>query len=362
MKILMVAPLFRPHIGGVEKHIERVSQELIERGHEVNIVTMKHDKELPDFEEFGKMKVYRFPRCFHPHIYIPFMGFQEITVDVWWWLFKHRRLIQNSDLVHCHDFSTFVYWYLPFRFIYPQKRVFITFHGWEGIFPIPRKIILQRKIAEFFTKGNICVGHYIPAWYGTSCDFVTYGGIDEPKEPPPKALRISAVFIGRLERDTDVLEYIDTIKILREEYNMEIKLEICGDGTLRERIQEIIKRMNLSIILQGFVKNPIEYLRRNRFSFATGYLTILESMINKRLVFCVYTNPLKKDYLTLMPNSRTIMITSSSGKELARKIRKIIDNPKIEKRMIKRAYDFAKKQTWGKVADAYLKLWHKCIK
>ena len=41
MKIAMIAPHYYPHVGGVEKHVVRVSEELSKNGHEIIIITIK---------------------------------------------------------------------------------------------------------------------------------------------------------------------------------------------------------------------------------------------------------------------------------------------------------------------------------
>ena len=342
MKILMFAPLFHPHIGGVDKHIKRISEVLARRGHEVSIITIKHDKSLPDFEELNKMKVYRFPKMRLP--------------KVWLWIYKRRDLIKNANVVHCHDFATFIYWYLPFRFLYPLKPVFVTFHGYEGIIPIPRKILFKRKITELLTKGNICIGDYILKWYGTKASFVSYGGVDMPA-PLSNTNPEGAVFIGRLEKDTGIMMYIDALRILKEKQGINLKLDVCGDGKLREKIQEIIKGNELNVELHGFVENPLDYLDKSKFAFVSGYLAMLEAMINKKLVFAVYENKLKKDYLTLMPNSKNMMVIASSPEELAEKIAYYLNHQKETEEKIKNAYLFSKDQTWEKVTNTYLKLW-----
>jgi len=136
MKILMLAPLFHPHIGGVEKHIKRLSEELIRSGHKVSIITIKHDKSLKDSEILNGINIYRFPEIRLPII--------------WYWMYKWRNLIKDADFIHCHDFSAFIYWYIPFRFLYPIKPIFVTFHGYEGIIPIPKKIVSRKPL-----RGNL---------------------------------------------------------------------------------------------------------------------------------------------------------------------------------------------------------------
>ena len=342
MKLLMFAPLFHPHIGGVEKHVKRLSEELIKKRYEVSVITLKHDKTLSDFEELNKIMVYRFPQLRLPKI--------------WLWIYKHRNLIKNADIIHCHDFATFIYWYLPFRFLNPVKPVFVTFHGYEGIVPIPRKVLFLRKMVEHLTRGNICIGDYIPKWYGTKANFISYGGVDIPTTLNNTNYE-SAVFIGRLEKDTGIMTYIDAIKTLKNKYNINLELNICGDGSLREKIEETIKENELNVKLLGFVENPTDYLIKSKFVFVSGYLAILEAMINKKLVFSVYENELKRDCLTLIPNSKDMMIIVSSSEELAEEIAYYYKNPEKAEEKIKNAYNFAKEQTWEKVAITSLRLW-----
>jgi len=342
MKILMFAPLLHPHIGGVEKHVKRLSEELIKMEYENSIITIKHDKTLPDFEELNKIKIYRFAKVRLPKI--------------WFWIYNHRGLLKSADIIHCHDFGTFIYWYLPFRFLYPFKPVFVTFHGYEGIIPIPRKILFKRKVAEFLTKGNICIGDYIPKWYGTKANFISYGGVDISTAVKNTNYK-GAVFIGRLEKDTGIMAYINAIKNLKKNYAINFDVDICGDGSLRETIEKTIKENELNVKLLGFVENPLDYLIKSKFAFVSGYLAILEAMINKKLVFGVYENELKKDYLTLMPNSKSMMVITSSPEELAEEIAYYYKNPERAEEKIKNAYNFAKEQTWEKVAEMYLKLW-----
>jgi glycosyltransferase involved in cell wall biosynthesis len=43
VRILQVCPFFLPHIGGVETHVEMLSTELARRGHEVTVLTSRHE-------------------------------------------------------------------------------------------------------------------------------------------------------------------------------------------------------------------------------------------------------------------------------------------------------------------------------
>lgn len=339
----MFSTFFHPHIGGVEKHLKRISEELIKKGHKITVITLKHDNKLLNFEKVGKIDVYRIQRM--------------KIFEIWIWLYKHRKLIKKSDIIHFHDYGTFIYWYLPFRFLYPLKRYYVTFHGYEGILPIPKKIILFRKITEYLTAGNICIGSFIPKWYGTKADFVSLGGVDEFKVTSNEE-RGSALYIGRLEKDMSIIEYLKALKILKK-HNLNIKMDICGDGKLKHQLELYIKENDLNVTVHGFVDDITPYLAKNSFAFLSGYLSILEAMISKKLVFSMYSDELRRDYLTSIPNSENLMIIINSSEELAEKIAYYYKNQNKTNEIVENAYKFAKQQTWENLANFYLKLWDK---
>ncbi|MCI4361078.1 MAG: glycosyltransferase family 4 protein, partial [Thermoplasmata archaeon] len=59
MRILQVAPFFYPHAGGVESHVRALSRELAREGHSVTVLTSRHDRRLPEVEEFEGYRVRR---------------------------------------------------------------------------------------------------------------------------------------------------------------------------------------------------------------------------------------------------------------------------------------------------------------
>ncbi|AJM91323.1 glycosyltransferase family 4 protein [Nitrosopumilus piranensis] len=336
MKILMITPNFYPNIGGVEKHVLQVTNEIIKKGHQVTVLTRKYEKKLHDQETINEINIIRFPL--------------ENLLNTWKWLYKNKTLIKNSDIVHCHDYRVFVFYYLPFRILFPFKHVFITYHGFEGFVPIPRKIFLLRKLSELLTNGNICIGKYIVKWYKTKTNHISYGGVIPSKIT--KVSNNSFTFIGRLEKDTGILLFIKAIKLIKDKIGVNLIVDICGDGSLKDTIIKLNEENNLNIKIHG-ITNPDKFIDKNQFVFCTGYLGILESLIKKRLVFSVYDNPLKQDYL----DSLDMTITCNSSEQLAEKIIYYVDNFDETEKKIEKGYEFAKLQTWNKLSDTYLSLW-----
>ncbi len=59
MRIAQVSPWFSPHLGGVESHVRSLSRELAVRGHEVTVVTSRHDPSLASEESIDGFRVVR---------------------------------------------------------------------------------------------------------------------------------------------------------------------------------------------------------------------------------------------------------------------------------------------------------------
>ncbi len=332
MRILFLTRLFWPHVGGVEKHVENLSEKLIQKGHQITVLTEKYDNKLKSEEIRNDVKIFRFK---YPHKKL--IG----LLSIWIWIYRHRDLIEKSDIIHCHD--VFI-WYLPFRFLYPTKKVFTTFHGWEQIYPIPVINILFKKLAWKFSDGTIAVGKFIEKYYGVKANVITYGAMNILEKSFNKDKR-KVVYVGRLEVDTGLPIFLKALNNLR---SVNLKVLFCGDGSLKNQCARYGKVL-------GFV-DPSIYLANAEICFASGYLTILEAMANKCLVFTAYDNSLKKDYFQLTP-FREVINSFDNSQELAKKISLLLISSEEAKNQIEKGYNWANLQTWEKLTNQYLKLW-----
>lgn len=258
MKILYITHYCFPHVGGVEKHVYEVSRLLKLRGHKIKIISEK-DITFPKIKLVG-------------------------LIYIWHWFFKNRHLIRECDIVHIHD--VFI-WYLPFRFFYPYKKVITTIHGWSGKIPIPLYQKLLNKIACRLSFKTISVGEYVSKYFGIKPDYVIYGGVNTIKTFQDRKEKL-IVFLGRLEKDTGVFEFIKRI----EKYK-NYKIVFIGDGSLSKLCGKYGKVL-------GFT-DPSKYLSKASICFAGGYLSALEALNNKCILWTGYDNPLKKDYWSCFP-------------------------------------------------------------
>lgn len=325
-KIVFVSKLYSPHVGGVEKHIEKLSNELIREGHSITILTENYSSDLKVEETNKKVKIVRFE-----YKKTKFLG----LFYLWKEFIKRISIFLSADLIHVHD--VFI-WILPLRFILFWKKFYLTNHGWEGIYPIPRKNILLKRLSTLLCKGSISVGSYIDEFYGIHSNKVIYGATDIPiNKNFKKENRI--VYVGRLSADTGLPIFLEAFKQL-----IDYKVDFCGDGDLNNECKKYGK-------VHGFV-NPSNYLKNAKICFCSGYLSIIEAISYKCLVITAYDNPLKKSYFMNTPFSKWIIIVSNPD-DIVDKIKKPFEySPNIEL-----AYNWVKPQTWRNVAMQYKDLW-----
>ncbi|MBD3212593.1 MAG: glycosyltransferase, partial [Candidatus Lokiarchaeota archaeon] len=205
---------------------------------------------------------------------------------------------------------------------------------------------------------------FIVKYYKTNPTFLTYGGINLPKDKnkslnKEKSKIINShnvLFIGRLEKDTGFLSYIKALKILKTKYNRRITMIVCGDGNLKSIAKKYVKTYNLSVEFKGFVSDLDKYYGESDIILSSSYLSILEALYKRKIVISTYQNKLKNDYLKLSPFSKYIFIC-----ENPHKIAHIIDDIHRNKRKYsiqsEAGEKFAKKRTWDETYKLYKDLW-----
>jgi glycosyltransferase involved in cell wall biosynthesis len=275
MKILFITHNYFPHIGGVEKHTFEVAQNLKNKDHEITILTEKDTNNLQNVETIYGIKVIRFS-----HLHMKFLG----LISIWLQLLKNRELINKADVVHCHD--VFI-WYLPFRFLFPNKPVYTTFHGWEEILPIPLKNILLKRLAEKLSFGTIAVGKYIEKYYGIKANKITYGAAKDVF-PIFHKENNKIIYVGRLEKNTGLPKFLKWLQ-----KNKKYNVDFCGDGELRKKCEKCGT-------VHGFV-DPEQYYKKAEYCVPGGYLSALEALNNNCKIKLFWNNKVKEDYWKLSP-------------------------------------------------------------
>jgi hypothetical protein len=69
--VLMISPRFRPSKGGVEKHVEMLSKNLVEQKIKVTVATCAHILGLDEQEKWQGINIVRMPHSFASNPYRP---------------------------------------------------------------------------------------------------------------------------------------------------------------------------------------------------------------------------------------------------------------------------------------------------
>jgi glycosyltransferase involved in cell wall biosynthesis len=333
----MLCRLYWPHGGGVEKHVAELSRVLIERGHRIIIITEQFQPELKLKDNHEGVTIWRIP-------------YSTLTSKraIWKWIRDHESMFSNADIVHIHDVF---WWYWPLRLFGVRRPVFTTFHGYEGS-DLPRcQVVVQRKLIELSSKGTICIGDFMKKWYLARPTMISYGA-GRAGEIIRLKNKQAAVFVGRLDIDTGIMEYLKAIKLLGNR----IFLDIYGDGPLTNQVIQFIKQHNLPAAYHGWTNNPEKKFRSANYAFVSRYLGIIEAMQSKSLVAAQYNNQIKEDYLKCHPQAKE-MIIFKHAETLVQEIDQLDESKRQQ--MTNDAYKWAKQQTWEQLAEIYEKLWQR---
>jgi glycosyltransferase involved in cell wall biosynthesis len=94
VRILQVTPGYYPAVGGVERHVQAISERLVHLGHEVTVLTMGSGGSTPRRDVIAGVRIHRFPSVGFGNVY-------RIPVG----LLPHLlRVSASFDIVHVHNY------------------------------------------------------------------------------------------------------------------------------------------------------------------------------------------------------------------------------------------------------------------
>jgi glycosyltransferase involved in cell wall biosynthesis len=91
MRVLISLTYYRPHVSGLTIYVERLAGELAARGHDVTVLTSRHDRDLPAEETINGVRVVRVPVWARIS--------KGVLMPMPLWAFRHAR---RNDVVSVH--------------------------------------------------------------------------------------------------------------------------------------------------------------------------------------------------------------------------------------------------------------------
>jgi len=243
MKILQVCPRYHPYIGGIEVHVKEISERLVERGFEMEVLSCDPSGKLPRDEIVNGVRVRRF-KSWAPNEAYYFS--KELK----------KHLMKNSDnfdIVHAHSYGAFPALYAA-QAKCKNKLVFTPHYvGGGGTFfrnllHIPYRLITS----ELFTRADkvICVSKYemevLRSRFKVEYEKLEFirNGVRLSEFSRLKKIRKNCkviLCVSRLEKYKGVQHTV----IALQKLDHSIFLEIVGKGPYRNSLIKLAKKLNV---------------------------------------------------------------------------------------------------------------------
>ena len=135
MKIMILSDLYPPLVGGVERHVQSLSEQLSQRGHKVFVCTIGQ-RDLAVYEEKNGVRVYRLEGLFQkiPLLYRDSARKGHPPIQDWLISKRLAQIIarERPDIIHAHGWM--VYSALPLKKRFKIPLVY-TMHGYRLFCP-----------------------------------------------------------------------------------------------------------------------------------------------------------------------------------------------------------------------------------
>jgi 1,2-diacylglycerol 3-alpha-glucosyltransferase len=239
-KIAMVCHRYYPDIGGVETHVQQISERLSKRGFEVEVICTDPTWKYPEKEDYNGIKITRFKSIAPKNAFY-------LAPQIYFYIKDH-----HFDIVHAHNYHAFPAFFASRA---TDGRFFFNpyYHGsshslfrnlllkpyrslGQSIFEKAEKIIcLSRfEMKHIQNDFNIQASKFIII--PTGLNRIEFENIPDMKKGSKFIL-----FAGRLESYKGVQYIIEALSLL-EDY----KLMIIGSGNYERELRDLARRLNLN--------------------------------------------------------------------------------------------------------------------
>lgn len=350
MKILHVTNHFYPCIGGVERHVQDLSEQLIRRGHISDVLCLNRcssGQRLPSRGTWGKVSIFR----------VPFieLKYYKVAGNV-------LDYVKKYDVVHVHGLGYFFDFLSSTRQIH-KKKIILSTHG--GFFHTKNLHTLKEVHFKTLTKWLlknadkvVAVSRQDQEMFSRIAD-VEYipNGIDSKKFFSGKKQKKSFIYVGRIAKNKRVDNLIRAFSIVAKNDPQAKLLVIGSGGDILPSLEEWVRKQGLqrSIVFAGQVteSEKRKYLSSSQFFLSAseyeGFgIAVVEAMASGCIPI-VNSIPAFSEVV----GKNGFLVDFNDPQAAATRIQQVIrENPRT---MQKNAMMEAKKNDW----EIVMKKWEK---
>ncbi|MCP4614626.1 MAG: glycosyltransferase family 4 protein [Planctomycetes bacterium] len=295
------------------------------------------------------------------------------------WLFKagfhYRRLLRENDYDFAHAFSGFPTGWLPYR--RSNKLPYIISLRGSDVPGEHARLKLDYKILApafkaIWNKASILVANseglknralkFMPS---AKIDVIPNGVDTEcfsPAQTDQQSQNIRLITVGRLSVTKRVEILIDAIDVLNKQ-GCKVSLKIVGGGQLLQKLKQIVTEKNLDNIIELTGRIDSEEMpqiyRQNDILISASKL---EGMSNAMLEAMASGLPIiatRCEGTEELIAENGLVIENATAEEIAKAIKRLIDDRQLRNQMSIAARQKAEKLNWSSIAYQYMQLYNR---
>ncbi|HSI13297.1 MAG TPA: glycosyltransferase family 4 protein [Chthoniobacter sp.] len=377
MNIAIFASAFHPHLGGVEELVRQLAHELRRRGHGVIILTNRWPRNLPTYEDFEGLPVYR----------LPFRTSEDSVKSKLSYHFTHRRILRETlrildrhaiDVMHVQCVSSNALYALRAREQRPRPLV-VTLQGEltmdaTGLFE--RSMGARETLRRALLEADVVTG----------CSAKTVRDAEEFLGAPVKDSTV--VFNAALIEDFRVAQpwvhsrpYIFAIGRLVPQKGFDLLIQsfaeanvashdliVAGEGPERADLEELVRRLGLSgrVHLPGRADRPMvaRYFKGCQFlvlpSRADEGLPVVcaEGMAAGKAIIATRSGGAPE---AVLHGETGLIVERCDGAALAAAIRKLCQAPELRRAFGEAGAARASEFSWPVITEQYLRVYERSL-
>ncbi|MFN7142717.1 MAG: glycosyltransferase family 4 protein, partial [Myxococcota bacterium] len=224
LRVLLVARVFWPNIGGIERHVQWLAEQLVRRGHIADVVTLNRSFEdgsaYPPYDRLNGVNIWR----------VPFVGSTRYPIAP-----RVARFVSRYDVVHVHAVDFLADWLVATK-RWHGRPVVLSTHG--GFFhtdfaPTAKKL-------WFHTMTRTMLKHVDRLIYTSDQDeelfravtdkgVILRNGVDlAPWEPLGHPVEGRWVTVGRVDTHKGLSNLVKTLAAVRDRDSRPFRAEVLG--------------------------------------------------------------------------------------------------------------------------------------
>ncbi len=289
--------------------------------------------------------------------------------------FHYRRLLRENDYDLAHAFFGFPTGWLSYRSSHKLPYI-ISLRGSDvpgehARLKLDYKILgpafraIWKKASALVANSEGLKNRALKFMPSAEIDVIP-NGVDlecfSPSETPREQQTLRLLTVGRLSVTKRVELLIDAVEILNSQ-GCQILLKIVGGGQMQQKLKQIVNEKNLDNIIEitGRIDTeqmPNIYRQSDIFISASK----LEGMSNAMLEAMASGLPIiaaRCEGTEELITENGLVIENANAEEIARAIKKLIDDRQLRNRMSVAARRQAEQFTWGRIAEQYLNLYER---